>query len=64
MWVIEPCHSFCQNSGYLFKKNTTEKYWLVNIAVKLNGLTVRDGNLSSSTNEFPKKFASYAIFLL
>lgn len=64
MSVIKPGHGPHQNPLYLVKKSTLGKYRLVNVAVKLNSVTVRDANLYSSTNEFSEKFAGYAIFSL
>lgn len=43
------------------KKSTPGKYRLVNIAVKLNRITVRDANLPPSADEFSEEFAGCAI---
>lgn len=61
MKVIKPCNSSYQNLGYLVKKITPKKYWLVNITVKLNQAIVRDINLPLFTNDFSKKFATCTI---
>lgn len=60
-WVIELCHGSYQNPWYLVKKSTTRKYQLVNVAVKLNQVTVRDANLPLSANKVSEKFADCAI---
>lgn len=48
----------------MVKKSTPGKYRLVNVAVKLNQVTVRDTNLPPSANEFFEKFASCVISFL
>lgn len=62
--VIEPCHGSYQNPSYLVKKSTLGKYRLINIAVELNRVTVRDANLPSSADKFSEKFGGCAIFSL
>ena len=59
--VIEPYHGPYQNPWYLVKKSTLGKYQLVNVAVKLNRVTIRDTNLPPSADEFSKEFSSCAI---
>ena len=61
MGVIEPCHGPYRNPWYLVKKTTPGKYRLVNVAVELNRVTVRDANLPPSVDEFSEKFAGCAI---
>lgn len=38
-------------------KITPRKYWLVNIAIKLNQIKIRDANLSPSADKFAEEFA-------
>ena len=64
IWVIEPYHGLYRNLLYLVKKSTPKKYRLVNIAVELNQVSVRDANLPSSADEFSEKFIVYTIFFL
>ena len=45
----------------MVKKSTLGKYQLVNIVVKLNQVIIKNVNLPSSTDEFFKEFADYAI---
>ena len=61
MGVIEPCYDPYQNPWYLVKKSAPEKYRLVNVAVELNRVTIRDANLPSSADKFSEEFASYTI---
>lgn len=61
MGVIEPCHGPYWNFWYLVKKTTSRKFWLVNVAIELNQVTVWDANLPSSADEFSEEFASCAI---
>lgn len=59
MRVIEFCYS--QNPQSLVKKDTPEKYQLINIVVKLNRVTLRDTNLPLSVDVFSKEFENWAI---
>ncbi len=61
MRVIEPCHSPYRNPWYLVKKSTPGKYCLVNVAIELNQVTLRDANLPPSGDEFSEKFAGCTI---
>ena len=55
--IIEPCYGLYQNLWYLVKKSQPGKYGLVNVAVELNRVTIRNANLQISANEFSKEFA-------
>ncbi len=61
MGVIEPCHGPYQNPWYFVKKSTPGKYRLVNIAVELNRVTIRDANLPLSVDEFYEEFGGCTI---
>ena len=61
MGVIEPCHGPYRNPWYLVKKSTPGKYRLVNVAVELNRVTIRDANLPPSADEFSEEFAGCTI---
>ncbi len=50
--VIEQCHGCYRNPWYLAKKSQPGKYRLVNVAVKLNRVTMPDTNLPLSADEF------------
>ena len=45
MGVIKPCYGLYQNSWYFVKKNKPGKYQLVNTAIEINQVTLRDVNL-------------------
>lgn len=45
----------------MVKKSPPRKYWLFNIAVELDQVTIQDANLSVSANKFLEEFASYPI---
>lgn len=62
--IIKPCHGPYQNPWYLVKKSTPGKYWLVNVVVKLNQVTIKDANLPLSADEFLEKFAGCVISFL
>ena len=61
MGFIEPCHGPYQNPWYLVKKSTQGEYRLVNVAVELNRVTIRDTNLPPSADEFSVEFAGCTI---
>ncbi len=61
MGVIEPYHAPYQNPWYIVKKSTPGKYRLVNIAVELNRVTIREANLRPSADEFSEEFAGCTI---
>jgi len=48
----------------LAKKKKKSKYRLVNVAMEINKITIRDANLSPSVNEFFEEFADYIVALL
>lgn len=48
----------------MVKKTILEKYWLVNVVVKLNGVIVQNANLFLSANKFSKKFTECTILFL
>lgn len=61
MGFIKLCHSLYQNFWYLVKKNIPEKYYLVDVLVEFNRVTIKNANLPLSTDKFLEKFADYAI---
>ncbi len=61
--LIEPSYTPYRNSFFLVKKKG-DKYRLINNAVKINRITIRDGNLPPTVNEFSKKFDNYIIISL
>ncbi len=50
-----------RNPYFLIKKKEENKYRLINNAVEINRIIIRDGNLSLIINEFSKKFGNYII---
>ena len=61
MRVIEHCRGPYQNPWYLVKKSIPGKYRLVNLAVELNRVTVRDANLPPSADKFSEEFVGCTI---
>ena len=61
--MLKPCHGFYRNPWFLIKKKDG-KYRLVNYAVKLNKVTIRDANLFPAVNSFSEEFAGYAVTFL
>src|SRR6266498_1048025 len=50
-----------RNPWFLIKKKEKGKYRLINTAIKINRVIIRDVNLPPSVNEFFKEFAGYII---
>ncbi len=50
-----------KNPYFLVKKKEENKYHLINNAVKINRVIIKDGNLFLVINEFSKKFNNCAI---
>lgn len=48
----------------MIKKSTFEKYQLVNVAIELNQVNIRDANLPLFVNEFFEEFVGCVIFFL
>lgn len=59
--IIEPCHGPYRNPWYLVKKKEKGTYRLVNAAMEMNRVTIRDANLPPSADEFSEDFAGCAI---
>lgn len=64
MGVIELCHGPYRNPWYLVKKTIPGKYQLVNVAVELNRVTIRDANLPPSADKFSEEFVACTILSL
>ncbi len=61
---IELFYTLYRNPYFLIKKKEENKYRLINNAVEINRVIIRDGNLPLAVNEFSEKFRNYAIILL
>ena len=59
--LLEECYGPYRNPWFLVGKKDKGKYRLVNAAMKMNGVTIRDANLPPSVNEFSEEFAGMAI---
>ena len=59
--TLEPCHGPYRNPWFLVKKKEAGKYRLVNAAMEMNRVTVRDANLPPATDEFAEDFAGCAV---
>ena len=62
--ILELCHDSYRNLWFLIKKKQVEKYRLINVALKMNKVIIRDANLFSSIDEFLKDFVECVISLL
>jgi hypothetical protein len=58
--VLEFCYEFYRNSWFLIKKKK-KKYRLINVALKMNRVIIRNANLLFAMNEFSKEFADCVI---
>ena len=54
--ALEPCHGPYRNPWFLVKKGGG-KYRLINAAMEMNRVTIRDANLPPATDEFAEEFA-------
>jgi len=61
--VLEPSYGPYRNPWFLVKKEKG-KYRLINTAMEINRVTVRDTNLPPFVNEFSKKFTGCIITFL
>ena len=62
--TLEPCHGPYQNSWFIVGKKEKGKYQLINAALDMNKITIRDANLSLSVDKSSEDFAGCAIALL
>ena len=62
--MLKSNHGSYRNPWFLVKKKEKGKYHLVNAAIKINRVIVKDINLPPSVNEFSKKFVGYIIAFL
>ncbi len=62
--VLKFCYEFYRNSWFLVKKKKKEKYRLINVALKMNRVIIRNANLLSAIDEFSEKFADCVIVSL
>jgi hypothetical protein len=59
--VLEPCYGPYRNPWFLVKKKEKGKYRLINAALEMNRVTIRDANLPPAVDEFSEEFAGCAI---
>src|SRR6266498_725314 len=62
--LIESSYTLYKNPYFLIKKKEENKYRLINNAIKINRVIIRDGNLPPAINKFSKEFGNYTIILL
>ena len=61
--IFESCNDLYKNSWFLMKKKS-DKYWIVNAAMKVNKITIRDVNLFSNIDSFAENIAEQTVFFL
>ena len=54
--VLEKCSGLYRNPWFLVLKKTPDIYRLINAAMKMNSVTLRDTNLPPSVDEFSEEF--------
>jgi hypothetical protein len=59
--ILERSEGPYRNSWFLAKKKDKISYKLVNTAMEMNRVTIRDINMSPSADEFAEKFFRYAV---
>ncbi len=62
--IFKPNHNPYRNPWFLVKKKEKGKYRLINIAIKINRVIIKDTNLLPSVDEFFKEFIRYIIAFL
>jgi hypothetical protein len=55
--VLKKCYGLYRNPWFLVKKKVKKTYRLINAAIKMNLVTLRDANLPLTVNEFSEEFA-------
>ena len=60
MGILEPCKGPYRNPWFLVKKSNG-KYRLINAAMNINRVTIKDANLPPNPDEFAEEFAGMAI---
>ena len=55
--VLEKCNGPYRNPWFLVAKKTAGAYRLINAAMKMNSVTLRDANMPPSVDEFSEEFA-------
>jgi hypothetical protein len=59
--VLKFCYEFYRNSWFLVKKKKKEKYYLINVVLKMNRIIIRNANLFSAIDKFFEKFVDCVI---
>ena len=59
--VLEHCDGPYRNPWFLVKKKASGKYRLVNAAMMINKVTIRDANMPPDADEFVEEFAGMAM---
>ena len=59
--ILEKCDGLYQNPWFLVAKKVANTYRLINAAIKLNLVTLRDVNLLLNVDEFLEEFVRYVI---
>ena len=61
--ILESCHGPYRNPWFLVKKKD-ERYRLVNYAMELNKVTIKNANLPPAVDSFSEEFANYTVISL
>jgi hypothetical protein len=62
--VLEKCDRLYQNPWFLVAKKVVHMYQLINAAIKMNLVILRDANLPLTVDEFSEEFAGCQCALL
>jgi hypothetical protein len=62
--VLEKCYGPYRNPWFLVEKKVKKTYRLINAAIKMNSVTLRDANLPPTVDEFLEEFAGCFCALL
>ena len=62
--ILEKCDRLYQNPWFLVAKKVANTYQLINAAIKMNSVILRDANLPPIVDEFSEEFARCRCALL
>ena len=62
--LLKSCFESYRNSWFLINKKIKNKYQIINVAMNMNEIIIRDINLSFNVEEFSKEFAKMCVAFL
>ena len=59
--LLKSCFESYRNLWFLIDQKVKNKYWMINVAMNMNKIIIRDVNLSFNVEKFSKEFAKYIL---